>query len=176
MTPSKDLICIFNTFQFVCFADPVSVCAYNTNGPPPLPVLKGSGPLNVLYVSLLYIAERLRRRSFRCVHCKLVVRFCLYNIGFWRLEHVIDAALHSSVRLHVSHRSVLLVLLLKRLELLLLRYAFLLIFNGSAYSLVSVICPKTRYKDICKTGRVCQIISGLLFAPCRCHSSKCQCK
>ena len=117
MTPSKDLICIFNTFQFVCFADPVSVCAYNTNGPPPLPVLKGSGPLNVLYVSLLYIAERLRRGSFRCVHCKLVVRFCLYNIGFWRLEHVIDAALHSSVRLHVSRRSVLFILLLKRLKL-----------------------------------------------------------
>lgn len=96
----------------------MSVCAYSTfNGPPPLPVSKGSGPLNVLYVSLLYIAKCLGRRSFRSIYCKLVVRFCLCNIGFGRFEHVVDAALHSSVRLHVGHRSVLVVLILKRLEL-----------------------------------------------------------
>lgn len=95
----------------------MSVCAYNTNGPPPLPVSKGSGPLNVLCVSLLYIAQYLGRRSFRGIYCKLVVRFCLCNVGFGRFEHVVDAALHSSVRLHVGHRSVLFVLLLQRLEL-----------------------------------------------------------
>lgn len=95
----------------------MSVCAYNTNGPPPLPVSKGSGPLNVLYVSLLYIAQCLGRRSFRGIYCKLVVWLCLCNIGFGRLEHVVDTALHSSVRLHVGHRSVLFVLLLQRLEL-----------------------------------------------------------
>lgn len=117
MTPSNVLICICVPFSSFVFADLVSVCAYNTNGPPPLPVSKGSGPLNVLCVSLLYIAKCLGRGSFRCVHCKLVVRFCLCNIGFGGLKHVVDAALHSFVCLHVGHRSVLLVLLLKRLEL-----------------------------------------------------------
>ena len=72
-------------FSSFVFADPVSVCAYNTNGPPPLPVSKGSGPLNVLYVSLLYIAQCLGRWSFRCIYCKLVVRLCLRNVGFRRL-------------------------------------------------------------------------------------------